>query len=111
MPDTVAGLHRRRRRTATPSARTINLGVGQEISIGDLAERIRALMDADIEIVHDGQRDRPAGSEVERLRSDNSLAREVLGWTPSHTLDEGLQVTIEFLREHLDRYRVGTHQV
>jgi dTDP-glucose 4,6-dehydratase len=91
--------------------RTINLGVGSEISIGDLASRIRALMDREVTIEHDPQRDRPAASEVERLLSDNTLAREVLGWTPRHTLDEGLEVTIEWLSRHLDRYRPGSYQV
>jgi dTDP-glucose 4,6-dehydratase len=98
---------------SSPAAvgRTINLGVGREISIGDLAHRIQALMDREVTIEHDPVRDRPAGSEVERLLSDNSLARELLGWTPRHTLDEGLQVTIAWLARHLHRYRPGTYQV
>jgi dTDP-glucose 4,6-dehydratase len=91
--------------------RTINLGVGREISVGDLAGRIRALMDREVTIEHDARRDRPAASEVERLVSDNSLARDLLGWTPRHTLDEGLEATIEWLSRHLDRYRPGTYQV
>jgi nucleoside-diphosphate-sugar epimerase len=68
-------------------------------------------MDREVTIQHDPVRDRPAGSEVERLLSDNSLARELLGWTPRHTLDEGLEVTIAWLARHLDRYRPGTYQV
>ncbi len=91
--------------------RTINLGVGQEISIGDLAARIHGLMDKSYDVDHDAQRDRPAASEVERLLSDNSLARELLGWTPQHTLDEGLTATIEWLGRHLDRYRPDTYTV
>jgi NAD dependent epimerase/dehydratase len=91
--------------------RTINLGVGQEISIGDLAERIHRLMGRAYEVTHDSQRDRPAASEVERLLSDNRLAREILGWEPRHTLDEGLEATIEWLSHHLDRYRPETYQV
>jgi dTDP-glucose 4,6-dehydratase len=90
---------------------TINLGVGQEISIGDLAARIHALMDKPYDVGHDAQRDRPPASEVERLLSDNSRARELLGWEPRHTLDEGLEATIEWLSRHLDRYRPGTYQV
>jgi NAD dependent epimerase/dehydratase len=91
--------------------RTINLGVGPEISIGDLAAKIHALMDKPYAVTHDAQRDRPAASEVERLLSDNRLAREVLGWEPRHTLDEGLEATIEWLSRHLDRYRPETYQV
>jgi dTDP-glucose 4,6-dehydratase len=91
--------------------RTINLGVGSEISIGDLAKRIESLLGREIEIVSDEQRLRPAGSEVERLLSDNALARELLGWTPQASLDEGLELTIEWIARHLDRYRPGTYQV
>lgn len=91
--------------------RTINLGVGREIAIGDLAERIHRMMGRPYEVAHDAQRDRPAASEVERLLSDNTLAREVLGWEPRHTLDEGLEATIEWLGRHLDRYRPETYTV
>jgi dTDP-glucose 4,6-dehydratase len=91
--------------------RTINLGVGQEISIGDLAERIQALMGKTVSVEHDGQRDRPPNSEVERLLSDNTQAREILGWEPEATLDQGLEQTIEWMGRHLDRYRPGTYQV
>lgn len=91
--------------------RTINLGVGQEISIGDLNDRIHRLMGKEPAVEHDAQRDRPPASEVERLLSDNALARELLGWEPRHTLDEGLEATIEWLARHLDRYRPGTYQV
>jgi NAD dependent epimerase/dehydratase len=91
--------------------RTINLGVGREISIGDLAARIHALMGKEYDVAHDAQRDRPPASEVERLLSDNAQAREVLGWEPRHSLDEGLQATIEWLSRHLDRYRPDTYTV
>ena len=91
--------------------RTINLGVGQEIAIGALAERIHRLMGKEYEVAHDTQRDRPAASEVERLLSDNRLARELLGWEPRHSLDEGLEATIEWLSRHLDRYRPDTYTV
>ena len=91
--------------------RTINLGVGEEISIGDLAERIQTLMGKTVSVEHESVRDRPANSEVNRLLSDNRLARDVLGWAPRATLDEGLAQTIEWISRHLDRYRPGTYQV
>src|SRR4051795_7093635 len=39
--------------------RSINLGVGQEISIGDLAERIQELMGKAVSVEHEGICDRP----------------------------------------------------
>jgi len=52
----------------------------------------------------------PRKSEVMRLVSDNTRAREVLGWTPLVPLAEGLDRTIDWIREHLDHYRIGQYE-
>jgi len=89
----------------------VNIGSGQEISIGDLAKKIISLVGRDIIIEHDAERIRPAQSEVERLCADNTLARDVLGWVPKVSLRCGLEKTINFIRNNPgyyqpDRYRV-----
>jgi NAD dependent epimerase/dehydratase len=84
---------------------TINLGYGKEISIGDLAQLIASLLGRTVTIESDSQRVRPDGSEVDRLLADNTLARNVLGWEPQVSLEDGLFRTIEWVREHLDQYR------
>lgn len=89
----------------------INLGNGQEISVGDLAGKILGLLGKDLPIVQEKERLRPANSEVERLCSDNRLARDLLGWSPAISLDEGLQQTIGWIRENLDRFRTGAYDV
>lgn len=89
----------------------INVGSGQEISIGDLARRIVKLVGRDVPVMQDPQRLRPAGSEVERLCADNTLAQEVLGWTPQVSLDEGLRRTIDWIRDSLDLYRPDEYVV
>lgn len=91
--------------------RTINLGVGREIAIGDLARLIGRLLGRELELAHDASRDRPQESEVDRLCSDNRLARELLGWEPQVSLEKGLQATIAWLSEHLSRYRPERYQV
>ena len=89
----------------------INLGVGSEISIGDLAGRILAILGRDLPVTQDNTRLRPAASEVDRLLSDNRLAEELTGWQPTVSLDDGLTRTVEWIRDHLDRFRVGTYEV
>lgn len=91
--------------------RTVNLGSGREISINDLAQLIAELTGAEIELESDDVRVRPENSEVERLLADNQLAQELLGWTPEVRLEEGLQLTIDWLRENLDKYRPGVYVV
>lgn len=89
---------------------TFNLGTGTEISIGCLAENIIQIVDNTIKVQVDPTRLRPQKSEVMRLLSDNSFARERLGWQPSVGLDEGLEITIGWIKEHLDHYRVGIYE-
>ena len=46
-----------------------------------------------------------------RLWASNRKARELIGWEPRVSLDEGLSRTIEWIRHNLDRYRPGVYEV
>ena len=72
---------------------------------------IARLMDKPVQVETTAERLRPEASEVERLLADNRLARNVLGWEPKITLEEGLQRTIDWMRQHLERYRPGVYSV
>jgi dTDP-glucose 4,6-dehydratase len=87
-----------------------NLGTGEEIRIGDVAERIAQMIGHPVEIVIDPERLRPEKSEVLRLISDNCLAHEKLGWSPQVSLDDGLERTVTWIREHLAMYRPGQYE-
>lgn len=90
---------------------TINLGTGREISIGDLAQLIGRLAGQPIRLECDQDRLRPDHSEVERLLANPRRAQSLLGWTPAHSLESGLQLTIDWIREHMERYRPGVYVV
>ena len=83
-----------------------NVGPGDDISIGQLAADITALMGADAGIVADARRLRPKDSEVMRLVCDAAKLRDRTGWQPRTTRDEGLRETIEWFLEprNLARY-------
>ncbi len=87
-----------------------NLGTGEEISIGDLARMILGMTGRKAAIETKTQRLRPRKSEVMRLISDNTRAREVLGWIPHITLEDGLARTIDWISGHLDHYRIGHYE-
>ena len=89
----------------------INLGTGREISIGDLAATILRMLGKDVPIISEHERVRPESSEVDRLCADAGKARELLGWEPTHTLEEGLTRTIEWIRENNERYRTGVYTI
>jgi dTDP-glucose 4,6-dehydratase len=90
---------------------TINLGTGREITIGDLVNLIGRLMDKPIRPESQSERLRPEASEVERLLADNTRARELMGWEPKINLEEGLQRTIDWLRQHPERYSPGVYSI
>ena len=89
-----------------------NLGTGQEIAIGEIAQKIIRMVGkpAPPAIEVDPERLRPEPSEVMRLLSDHSLARERLGWKPEVSLDQGLEQTIAWVRAHPALYRAGRYE-
>jgi UDP-glucuronate decarboxylase len=97
--DTVDGLMRL---MATPDDFTgpVNIGNPEELRMVDIANRILELTGSASQIEF---HPRPADDPMQRC-PDITLARRVLGWSPSTGLDEGLQKTIEYfaglLQEH-----------
>lgn len=89
--------------------RTINIGSGHEISVGAAAEVIAARIGRPVRIEQDAARVRPVESEVDRLRADISLAQSLLGWAPHVSFEDGLDLTIEWIRENLERYHPGVY--
>lgn len=81
-----------------------NLGTGDEVSVGEVAQLIFDYLEIQPEIIIDQERLRPEKSEVLRLVSDNAKAKRELGWEPQFGLSEGLAATIEWIKDHLDRY-------
>jgi NAD dependent epimerase/dehydratase len=99
--------------TKAPGAigKVINLCTERGVSIGELAERIFGILGVDREIEEDLQRLRPRDSEVMKLIGSAARAREVLGWVPEVTLDEGLTQTIAWMRTHAGRYKPSIYNV
>jgi NAD dependent epimerase/dehydratase len=94
-----------------------NLGVGFEVTIGQTFDIINDIMGAGAVATEDPNRIRPKNSEVERLFSDNTKAKSVLGWQPEIVGIEGFRVglekTIEWFSkpENLAHYRPDEYTV
>jgi NAD dependent epimerase/dehydratase len=107
--DTVAGLMRAAEVSGV-IGKEFNLGTGQEIKIGELVQKIISKIGRQVEIIVDPVRLRPDRSEVLRLLSDNALARKKLRWKPDVSLDDGLDITIAWMKTHLDLYQIGSYE-
>ncbi len=93
--------------------KVVNIGSGQEISIGELAKIIIKQITPDARVGSEDIRKRPDKSEVERLVCDNRLIQGLTGWKAEVSLEEGLLKTIEWFRkkENLNRYKKDIYNV
>jgi NAD dependent epimerase/dehydratase len=89
----------------------VNVGSGKAVSIGELASTIVRMTNSRARIVSVAERVRPDKSEVMRLVFANAKARELTGWEPRVSIEEGLGKTIEFVRSHPELYRPDEYAV
>ncbi len=108
--DTVAGLMACAAASGV-EGEEINLGTGVETPIHELARRVLHTVSRDAPVVFTEERARPEKSEVERLVADWSKAGRLLGWQPRVDLEDGLQRTIEWLRESLGSYKPSIYNI
>lgn len=89
----------------------INIATQTEISMQDLVEMIIAKINPSAKIVCESIRIRPEKSEVERLLGSNEKIKSLTKWHPNFALSEGLDKTIDFFKENLDKYKADIYNV
>jgi GDP-D-mannose 3', 5'-epimerase len=87
--DCLEGIHRLMR---SDHAEPLNLGQDRLISINELARMIAAIAGIEIRVAHV-----PGPEGVRGRNSDNTRLREVLGWEPRITLEEGMARTYAWI--------------
>ncbi len=83
---------------ATDYAEPVNLGTDDEVTMLQLATRIRDLSGSSSEVVF---KPLPEDDPKQR-RPDLMRARKLLGWQPRTSLDQGLVKTIAYFRDRLE---------
>lgn len=82
-----------------------NLGSDQEVSVRDVIKMVlRITGNEDKPVRSSPQRIRPPKSEVLRLRSDRTFAKQILGWEPKTLFEEGLRETVEWIKKYPQKY-------
>jgi NAD dependent epimerase/dehydratase len=89
----------------------LNIGNNAEISMRDLVYQIASLMSVEVRLTEDPGRVRPADSEVERLRCDNSRIEALTGWRPQWSLRSGLQEVIRWVESNQTLYKADLYAV
>ena len=80
-----------------------NFGNPKEMTINEFAERIRAYFPNAPAIVH-----KPLPEDDPKQRCpDISKARKLLGWEPKVSLEQGLQLTLEFFKAQFNKIKAN----
>ena len=106
--DTVDGFVR----AATASGidgQTIQLGTGTSPSIREIFEAACRALGKQATVELDMSRMRPDASEVLVLESDPTRARQLLGWAPTVSLEDGLARTAAWMTNNLSAYGHDHH--
>lgn len=77
----------------------VNIGNPAELSILEFAETINRIVGNPAGIIK--QSDQRLGDDPQRRRPDITRAREILGWEPVVSLEEGIKRTIPYFREKM----------
>ena len=91
----------------------INIGSNYEISMGEVVNLIKELMNSNIEVVEEKKRIRPEKSEVFRLWCDNTKIRELTDFKPKYSIKEGIKKTINWFTkpENLQKYKFDIYNI
>jgi NAD dependent epimerase/dehydratase len=90
-----------------------NIATNSEISMQKMADTLIELINPEAKIIKDPNRLRPEKSEVFRLFGDNTKIIKNTNWKVQHSLEQGLQETIEWFsnQENLKQYKAGIYNV
>jgi dTDP-glucose 4,6-dehydratase len=90
---------------------TFNISSGKTITIRELVETIGKILGKNLIPKEDKEKIRPEKSEVRILLGDNKKAKEILGWEPKHSLEQGLKKTIEHVRKNIKNYQLERENI
>lgn len=88
-----------------------NAGGGTSISIKELVDLVQHIVRKKLKVVVDRKRLRPEKSEVERLICDNGRIHSICGWENRISLNQGLRLTCQWVKQNLNLYKTDIYNV
>ncbi len=91
----------------------VNIASNFEISMKDTLDLIKQIMNSNVKFITENQRVRPEKSEVFRLWGDNTLIKELTGFTPGYTIQQGLIETCSWFSnpDNLKKYKATIYNL
>lgn len=85
--------------TSEASGRTFNVGCGRRHTLNELLNALQGFIDVDVSPTYTDERP----GDVRHSQADISRAREILGYCPSVSFEEGLKKTVQHCRQRSDQ--------
>lgn len=89
----------------------VNIGYGQDFSVAEVAQKVLQIVGKELPIESEEERVRPQNAEVHKLLADTRLAKAVMNWQPQHTFDDGLRLTIDWMKNNMEDYQPKKYHV
>jgi NAD dependent epimerase/dehydratase len=91
----------------------INICSNYEISMANILNTLKKILQSDVQFIADEQRIRPVNSEVLRLWGDNSQIKKFTVWEPKFDIIKGLEETVNWFRipGRLKNYKVNLYNL
>ncbi|MFB6115696.1 MAG: NAD-dependent epimerase/dehydratase family protein, partial [Candidatus Nanohalobium sp.] len=96
--DVVDAIIKAAKRKDSLDGEVFNVGRGNPVTFNEVVDKLNDVLDKDIEAEHV---ENPRDKYVREHRAENSKARDLLGWEPQHSFEEGLEKTVEYYRRNL----------
>jgi len=89
----------------------INIGTGSGVSVGQIIKMVEGILNKKFTVITDESRIRPKKSEVWKLVCDSKKAKKMVGWKCNYTLKDGLEETVDWIRDNLNFYKIQLYNL
>lgn len=89
----------------------LNVGSGRGYSIKEIYDMVSDILGIRKNVVTDRKRLRPSKSEVWKLVCNNSKIKSLTGFEPQTNFKDGLEETIDWIRNNLSRYKPEIYNI
>ena len=79
--------------------------------MGETVKTIINIINPKAKVICDEERLRPEKSEVNRLLGSNEKLKKYTNWSQKYTFEEGVNETIKWFRNNLDKYKVDIYNL
>tara|TARA_B100000242_G_C42750082_1_gene349713 strand:- start:118 stop:597 length:480 start_codon:yes stop_codon:yes gene_type:complete len=86
-----------------------NIGSNNEISIKEVFEITKKILNSESNIKIEDTRKRPIRSEVSNLNCDNTKILSKTDWKPKYNFESGLEKTVSWIRQNINNFETDKY--